>query len=182
MKTKNVIDNSEYSKNGFYQLIWFRGDDLKSEINRYYWFYLTLIEMLVGYELVENVILTSNGNNNDTGKGLHLNRIIPSGIINNFLRKRILDVLYFKYYCRYKMFCISSVVDNDLDEINCTRKVFFAKKGNFYQLIAFRRCYDLFWLVLNIFVDTIVYFYTNDISMVLISAISIEGIRRLLKI
>ncbi|WP_318408165.1 hypothetical protein [Photobacterium leiognathi] len=182
MKTKKVIDNSEYSKDGFYHLIWSRGDELKSEINRYYWFYLTLIEMLVGYELIENIIITSNCNNNDIGKGLHLNMLIPNGFVNNFFRKRILDLLYFKYYLRYKSLCISSIVDNNSENINCTRKKFFSRKGVSYQFIAFRRCYDIFWLIMNLFFDAIVYFYTNDISMVLVAALLFEGLRRIVKI
>ena len=157
------------------------------------WIWLTLIELIVGPELIESIVTTASvppdGKNQKEdsskfGAELHLTLHIPSGLVTNFLRPKIIELLYYKFYWQYLL--ITPVgepyINDKARTIDCTRTRFRARKEVFYQLIALRRVYDLSWLVFNLSVDLLVYYLSSSLEWALVSALIIEGARRLLKV
>lgn len=188
-----VIDEASAYKKSYLGVVFLRNERVKSDISLIKWVWLTLVEIIVGSEILESIVTTGSVYPHDNiekddsikyGAELHLNLHIPSGIITNFLRNHIIELLYYKFYYQYLIFRPVGVPDFDDDNktINCTRTRFRADKGMFYQLIALRRVYDLSWLLINLSIDLIVFCFFQNIESALISAILVEGIRRLLKI
>jgi len=193
MTDYRVIDKTTAYEKSYIGVVFRRNDRLKNDISLIKWLWLTLIELVVGFELIESIVTTASvppyGKNQkeDSGKygaELHLSLHIPSGLITNFLRPQIIELLYYKYYYQYLL--LSPVGEPDINDtkniIDCTRTRFRARKEIFYQLIALRRVYDFSWLVFNLSVDLIVYYLSSNLEWALVSALTIEGIRRLLKV
>ena len=188
-----IIDDSPVAKTNYMETVFFRGN-LKNEITRLQWLKLTFFEILVGIELIESFVITSSYQqktsraikvDGEHGAELHLNTHIPSGFINDRLRPILVEVLYYKFYKKYYLIepeSNAALIPDNKGNYNLTRIRFCIKKKLFHQLIAFRRVYDLSWLIFNGLCDTFVFFYTNSIELALFSAIAIEGIRRLIKL
>ena len=192
-KNYSVIDKGSAYESGYLKLVFFRRTTLVDKVSLIRWVQLTIVEMIVGYELLESFLITASvpsdfkdrePDNEDYGKPMHLRLHIPMGLVNKRLKPYILEVLYYKYYLQYLM--IEPVQAPKRDEltktINCTRTRFRAKKSMFYQLIYFRRVYDLTWLLTNVCIDLAVYLSSSDINLAIISALLVEGFRRLIKI
>lgn len=188
-----VVDKSNFIKVGYFSMVFFRGEELRGKICILRWLYITLVEILVGAELIENLVITGSVHPHDNikkkdsdhyGNELHLNLHIPSGFVTNVLRQQILNLLYYKYYQKYLILePVGDVwTDDDSGVVDCTRTRFRARKVIFYQFIALRRVYDFSWLVINLLIDTVVYLITTDIQLVLVSAAIVEAIRRAIKI
>ncbi len=96
----------------------------------------------------------------------------------------MVEVLYFKF-CR--SYFILELVGGEVNastsnRIDVTRETFRAPKKYFYQLIAFRRVYDVIWLLLNVGLDVVVFYISESIVWAVMTALFIEGVRRALKI
>lgn len=188
-----VIDNTQPSANSYLKMVCFRNTDIKKQILPFKWFLLTLVEMIVGTELLESLVTTGSVQPSKTlikedsekyGSELHLSLHIPSGFITNILRKQIIEVLYYKYSLQYLILVPigEPVIDEQKKIIDCSGTRFRARKNIFHQFMVLRRVYDLFWLVLNITVDLLVFVATTDIKLALLSALTLEAIRRLVRI
>ena len=193
--TKNykVIDSTSRHTEGYLKTVLFRSAELKKMISMWKWSVLTLVEMIVGTELLESFVTTGSvlpyrrqaeENSKEYGNELHLTLHIPAGLITNLLRQKIIELLYYKYSLHYLI--LDSVgepsINNESKIIDCSRTRFRARKNLFYQFIALRRVYDLFWLVFNIIIDSLVFLATTDIKFALLSALTVEAIRRLLRV
>lgn len=192
-KNYKAIDTTKGFTDGYIKQVCFRNEHLKKQVGPFKWFILTLVEFIVGAELIESIIFTGsvpphkNLNKNDSeqyGNELHLTLHIPAGLITNLLRNQIIELLYYKFYSQYLILeQVGNVhIDDNKKTINCTRTRFRARKNLFSQFIAVRRVYDLFWLIVNLMVDLIVFIATTDIQLVLLSALIVEAFRRVLRV
>ncbi len=193
MTDYRVLDKTKAHEKSYISVVFRRNDRLKDDISLSKWIWLTLIELIVGFELIESIVTTASvppyGKNQieDSGKygaELHLTHHIPSGLITNLLRSQIIELLYYKFYYQYLLLSLvgEPYIDDTAHTIDCTRTMFRARKEIFYQLIALRRVYDLSWLVFNLFIDLLVYYLSSSLEWALVSALTIEGVRRLLKV
>lgn len=188
-KNYKVTDSTNGRTSGYLKEVCFRSSDLKLEVSPFKWFVLTI----VGTELLESLVTTGSvppyktikkEDSEEYGNELHLTLHIPAGLITNILRNQIIELLYYKYYLQYLILTPvgEPTEDHTAKIIDCSWTRFRARKNIFYQFIALRRVYDLFWLVFNIAVDLIVFFATTDIKFALLSALTVEAIRRLLRV
>lgn len=155
------------------------------------WIWLCIVEIMFGEELIESIVTTASVENiNDRykaphhGVALNLSAHIPAGVMTNLFRKPLIEVLYFKYYIQYLLIVPSDEVDinQNKSEIDCTRIRFSIFKQKLWQIIAFRRVYIFSWVILNASIDLVVYLFSSSISMALIAAFIVEGLRRLIKV
>ncbi|EPW6912953.1 hypothetical protein ACWOYC_004607, partial [Vibrio parahaemolyticus] len=193
MKNFRVIDTHDFYGKSYLSTVMFRNVDVKSEISLFKWLKLTLIEMAIGVELLENIIMSFSVDPYENyrkilgdgyGATRHLSDFIPYGIFNNLVRESALEILFYKYHRQYLL--LMPAEDYDYDEksksIDCTRTRFTAKKELFAELIAFRRVYELFWLIFNLSLDILVFLVSDSLEATIATAISIEGLRRLLRV
>lgn len=192
-KDYEVVDGAKGFTGSYLKTVCFRNDELKRQVSAFKWFILTVVEFLVGSELLENFVVTGSvppyktikkDDSPSYGAELHLTLHIPAGFFTNLLRKQIIELLYYKFHWQYLILdqVGETHINDDEKVIDCTRTRFRARKELFYQFIAVRRVYDLFWLVFNLSIDLLVFFATTDIKMALVAALSIEAIRRVLRV
>lgn len=184
---KKILDGKPAVTNSYFKVVFFRSDRVKNKVGIVDWVVLTLVELLVGEELLEQFVVTASYNNKEVkkvGHYLHLNDMVPAGIITNLLRQKICQLLYYKHYWHYLFLAreanIDEVVESD-EEIDLRRERFAIRHDVLYQVIAFRRVYILLWVVFNLSVDIVLYL-TVDLQAALLAALSIEGIRRMLRL
>lgn len=193
MKNFKVIDKKDFNGKSYLSTVFLRSKELKSEVSLLKWIKLTLVELAIGVELLENIIMSFSvapydGYKKKLGENYgatrHLSIFVPYGIFNNIVREAAIEVLFYKYYKQYYLLQPAEEYDVDKEScsINCTRTRFSARKDLFSELIAFRRVYELCWLLFNVAIDIAVYLLSNSLEAAIASAISIEGIRRLLRI
>ena len=180
-----IKDDTKSHTSSYFWLVLTRQSDEAKEIGIIDWIKLTLFELMFGEELLEQLTLTSSynnvGENQKTGHMLHLNDIIPAGFLTNLFRQQILQLLYFKFFKIYLFLASESEVRESDSVVDLTRSRFAMRHELLYQVIAFRRVYILCWLCFNISIDLIVY-STSDLQTAILSALTIEGLRRLLKL
>ncbi len=171
------------------KIVFCRSDRVKNDVSLYEWTVLTLIEFLFGEELLEQFIITAayNDENKKTGHFLHLTDMVPAGILTNYFRHKICQLLYYKFYKHYLFLASETeineneVTDEASGALNLCRNRFAMKHDLLYQVIAFRRAYILQWIVFNLAIDIIVYL-SIDLQAALFSALAIEDARRLLRL
>jgi hypothetical protein len=193
MYNYKIIDNQTAYTSSYIGTVFRRNPNLKTMISFWRWTWLTILEIVVGAELLENIIIsgsvfpheniTKKDDSTKFGNELHLTLHIPSGFITNFFRPKIIELLYYKFCCQYLLLhpVGETSINHNKKTIDCTRTRFRANKELFYQLIAFRRVYEISWLGFNLLVDILVLYFSYNINWAIISAISVEAIRRLLK-
>ncbi|EGR2849586.1 TPA: hypothetical protein ACGF4L_003847 [Vibrio cholerae] len=193
MKNFKVLDKQGFNGKSYLSTVFLRGKELKSEVTLLKWIKLTLVELAIGVELLENIIMSFSVAPYDNykerlgenyGATRHLSIFVPYGIFNNIVRETAIEVLFYKYHKQY--YLLQPAEEYDVDKqscsINCTRTRFSARKDLFSELIAFRRVYELFWLFFNVTVDITVYLLSNSLEATIATAMGIEGIRRLLRV
>jgi len=192
-KNYKVIDTQNGRIGSYLKLVCYRNTNLKAQVTPIKWFVMTIVELIVGTELLESFVTTGSvppyktivkDDSDNYGNELHLSLHIPAGLITNILRNQIIELLYYKYSLQYLV--LEPVgephVNNEQSTIDCSRTRFRARKEIFYQFIALRRVYDFFWLVCNLTIDLMVFFITTDIKFVLLSALAVEAFRRFLRV
>lgn len=182
---KKIIDDKPALSGSYLGLVLFRSDRVKSLTGLWDWILLTLVELVVGDELLEQLVITSayNESGKRVGHFLHLSDMVPSGIITNALRQKIYQVLYFKYHIHYLFLALESD-DSPIfceGDIDLRRDRFGMRHDVLYQVIAFRRVYILAWLAFNVVINVLL-FFVSDLQTALLGALSVEGIRRLLRL
>lgn len=187
-----VIDNQQPIQQNYWGIVFCRGENIKEKISLIRWVWFCLVEILFGEEVLESLVITASlsgcpEDNDFEGRyGLpqQLNLHIPSGIFTNYFRSQIIQILYYKYFMQYRF--INPVVEKSFNTekniINVTRVRFRLDKKLLYLVIAFRRVYLVSALAFNIVVNVVVYFYSNSVEVVFISAFFIESARRLFKL
>ena len=186
---KNIIDDNPAVTGSYFKIVFCKSDRVKNDLSSCDWFILTFIEFLFGEELLEQLVTTSayNEGSKKAGHFLHLNDMIPAGILTNIFRHKICQLLYYKYYKHYLFLASETTINenNITDEsgksLDLRRERFAMRHDLLYQVIAFRRVYILQWVIFNLSIDIIVYL-TMDLQAALLSALSIEGIRRLMRL
>ncbi len=191
-KYYRIIDSSTLNIYSYFRVAFFRNTDLKQKVSLIRWIWLTFIEIIVGEELLESLVTTSSygGCPEDPdemslyGLPQKLALHVPGGLINKLLMPHIVEVLYYKYHLQYYFLDRVSepYIDDTKKTINVSRVRFRLKKHLLYQVISFRRVYITSWVVSNFVIDMLVYFFTQDIQWALLSALSIEALRRLVRI
>lgn len=182
----NIIDDKPAISGSYAKLVFCRSDRIKSDLGIVDWSVLTIVELIVGDELLEQLVTTSAYNETEktkVGHFLHLSNMVPSGLITNALRHKIYQVLYYKYYKHYLFLAPEAAVDDFSKEnsIDLRRSRFAMRHDLLYQVIAFRRIYVLAWLFFNVAVNVTLYL-TADLQSALLGALSIEGLRRLFRL
>ena len=149
------------------------------------WFVLTFFELIFGEEILEQLALTASYNNKTenekTGHMLNLTDMVPSGLLTNFFRHKIIQLLYYKYYNVYFFLESKCSVIEHGNTLNLSRVQFAMRHELLYQIIAFRRVYLLTWLIINITVDVLVY-YSQDLQSAILSALALEALRRISRV
>lgn len=177
-----ITDSTKAITHSYFKLVFFRKTKHSKEIGILDWIKLTTLEILFGEELLEQLTLTSAYNNlsanQKTGHMLHLSDMVPSGFLTNYLRKQIVRLLYLKYYKIYLFLASESAVEEHNSSVDLTRVRFAMRHDLLYQVIAFRRVYIISWVFINFGIDFVVYL-SADLQSALLSALSIEAIRRL---
>lgn len=185
---REIIDDDPKTPASYFNLVFRRGDRVQ-EIMLFDWMVLTVIEILFGAEILEQLIITSaynEGKVETVGHFLHVSNIVPAGLFTNLLRKKIYQVIYYKYFKQYlflqpeSYFDEAELVQKD-GSLLLNRVRFGMRHELLYQTIAFRRAYILVWICLNLVLDLAV-FATADIQAAIVSAVSIEAVRRILKL
>lgn len=191
MKNYRAVDHSQVVKTNMFKGFAIRNTEAMKSVGLLKWIWLCVVEIMFGEELIESIVTTAsveNMNNRyespDYGVALHLSMHIPAGVMTNLFRKPLIEVLYYKYYIQYLLIEPRDKVDINQTkrEIDCTRIRFSVFKQKLWQIIAFRRVYIFSWVILNASVDLVVYLFSSSISMALISAFILEGVRRLIKV
>ncbi|NOX75475.1 MAG: hypothetical protein GXP17_02430 [Gammaproteobacteria bacterium] len=186
---KKIINNKPAIEGSYIKIVFFRSDRVKDDVSLYDWVCLTVLEFMFGEELLEQFIITSayNEEAKKTGHFLHLTDMVPAGILTNYFRHKICQLLYYKYYKHY-IFLASEgtineneIIDKTGNALNLSRYRFAMRHDLLYQIIAFRRVYILQWIAFNLSVDTILYL-SIDLQAALLSALTIEGVRRALRL
>ena len=193
MSGTKAVDRSNYYQQSYFPTVFFRGDRVKDLVSRRKWAWLTVVELIVGVDLIESILATSSvpphknirkKDSNEYGLPQTLNNHIPAGMITNLLRPNVIEVLYFKYYGQYLILWPDSEIRHDeaKTEIDLTRYRFAAGKDRLNQLMALRKVYDGSWLIANLSIDALVWIASQNLESVLISALLVEGLRRALRI
>ncbi|ANG62810.1 hypothetical protein A8C75_10150 [Marinobacterium aestuarii] len=185
---REIRDNDPKTPVSYFSLVFRRGERVQ-EITLSDWIVLTVIEIFFGAEILEQLIITSaynEGKIEKVGHFLHVSNLVPAGLFTNLLRKRLYQVLYYKYFKQY----LFLQPESDFDEAELVQedgslllnRVRFGMRHELlYQTIAFRRAYILVWICVNLVLDLLV-LATADIQAAIVSAVSIEAVRRVLKL
>jgi len=188
----HIIDNSSVVNQNYFKVAWVRNEELKKQISLPRWLWLCILEVMFGGELLENFVTTCPDNtspehkesNNEYCMANMLNSHIPSGLFTNLFRKHLIELLFYKYYMQYLM--IVPVSEDCLhvqnNKIDLTRSPFWFRKKLLYQVIAFRRVYIVSAIAMNLMVDVTVFICSSSLTITAITAVSLEGLRRLLKV
>lgn len=153
---KTIIDDKPAISGSYFKVVFRRSERVVDDVGILDWILLTLIEFIVGEELLEQFVVTASYNNDEVkkvGHFLHLNDMVPAGIITNILRRKICQLLYYKYYKHYLFLAsecsIQSIVEGE-SEVDLRRDRFAMRHELLYQIIAFRRIYILVWIIFNV--------------------------------
>lgn len=191
MRDYAVVDHLQVVKTNMFKGFAIRNAEVQAHVGLLKWIWLCFVEILFGEEIIESIVTTVSVENSnrrykssDYGVALNLSRHIPSGVMTNLFRKSLVELLYYKFYIQYLLIEPRDAIDlnESKREIDCTRIRFSVFKQKLWQVIAFRRVYIFSWIILNMSIDSIVYFSSSNISMALISAFVVEGVRRLFKL
>ena len=180
---KKIIDytKSEHEEVNLRNLLK-RNEILKRKITTFDWIYLSILELLFGMDLLESFNLSCvYTDKKNEGRPLHLNRFIGNKFIMNLLKSEVRKLMYYKFFLRYKIIEPEVFPSENEININCTRYPFHVNKVLVTQFSSMKTIYGLIWFFINLVIDIIVYVFTNDIQLVLISIVFIEGIRRILR-
>lgn len=185
---RNIRDDDPNTHGSYFKLVLCRSDKVQ-EIGIKDWILLMIVEVVFGEELLERLTITAAYNENEASKVghfLHVSDLVPAGLFTNLFRNRLYQVIYYKYFKHY--FFLASESNFDENEflqkdgsLMLSRVRFGMRHDLLYQTIAFRRVYILLWVCLNLVLDLLV-FLTADLQAAIVAAVSIEAIRRLLKL
>lgn len=187
---KKIESGSPAVKGLYIRIVLRRSDRVINEVSLYDWIKLTALEFLFGEELLEQLVVTAAYNEKEKSKLghlLHLTDMVPSGILTNYFRSGICQLLYYKYYRHYLFLgteadLVPATRQSEAgDTLLLQRDRFGMRHELLNQVIAFRRVYILAWTLFNITIDVAVW-ATADLMAALVSALSIEAIRRLLRL
>lgn len=192
-KHLRVIDPQNPIIQNYFPLVFQRGADVKPYISRRRWLWLCTLEVLFGQELLESLVNTASlsGCPEDPdkdglyGKPMHLNLHIPSGLLTNWFRTHLVELLFYKFYLQYKF--IEPVgghpyENHALGEINLHGTRFRFNKSLLYLVIPFRRVYIISAVAFTLAADLCAYLVTSNISTAIVIAVVLEFTRRLFKL
>ncbi len=192
MSFKRVFEANQFRSRGYVGTLFRRGERTKDVVPLWAWIRMTVVELLVGDELLESLVTTASDSGcpedpdvkGKFGRGQHLSHHIPYGLVNKLLRPRLLEVLYYKYHLQYLLLdSVAPVAESRTENIiDVTRTRFRLHKDLLGELIAFRRVYVVCWTCFNLLVDAVVFLVWQEFEAVVLSALSIEAIRRMLKL
>ena len=116
---------------------------------------------------------------------MHLNLHIPSGLLTNWFRTHLVELLFYKFYLQYKF--IEPVgghpyENHALGEINLHGTRFRFNKSLLYLVIPFRRVYIISAVAFTLAADLCAYLVTSNISTAIVIAVVLEFTRRLFKL
>jgi hypothetical protein len=157
------------------------------------WFWLCFLEILFGEELLEHLVITStwNGTNdtgdNSFGQPLYMNLLVPSGLLTNWFRLQLYQLVFYKFSQQYLLIQIfpadgePTVVDST-NELDISNLHFQFRKELLHQIIPFRRVYLCTALAVNFSADLAAYFLTSSVTFAIVVGVLIESVRRLFKL
>ena len=185
---KDIRDDDQKISRAYFKSVFSRSNRVK-ELAIKDWILLTIVEVIFGEELLEHLTITAAYNENEAqkvGHFLHLRYLVPAGFFTNLFRKQLYQVIYYKYFKHYLFLVPESELDENeylqLDgSLMLNRARFGMRHDLLCQTIPFRRVYLLIWVFLNLAIDLLVWL-TGDFQAAIVSAVSIEAIRRFLKL
>jgi hypothetical protein len=105
-----IVDGNTLNILNYFKVVFIRNDVSKKDVPLLRWFWLTIVELMIGEELLESLVTTSSHSGcpeEKDGSALYglpqqLYFHVPGGFINNLLMRHIVEVLYYKYYHLYR--------------------------------------------------------------------------------
>lgn len=186
-----IVDNTAIIKTNYLRTMFFRNDNYTGKISRLRWIWFCWLDILFGEELLENLIINSGNSRmaddpeREYGNPMPLSRHIPTGLItrNAYARHQIIQLLYYKFYLQYGILNPTVIPQEDKkkETIDVTHINFRLRKNVLYEILSFRRAYTVTAIMISIIFDAAV-FFTYDLRVAFITAVSIEIVRRSLKI
>ncbi|PKG54946.1 hypothetical protein CXF87_00220 [Halomonas sp. MES3-P3E] len=146
--------------------------------------WLTLIELILGEELIEQLIITAAYNEPtaaNSGHLLHLNDLVPYGLVTNLFRQKILQIFYYKYHKQYDFLRAEAKPDESDNEVDASGSRFAVSHDSLHRFISFRRVYVVAGVVFN-FVTSFAVLLFGDLTLALLTSLAIEGLRRLARL
>lgn len=187
-----VVDAKPPIRQNYFAIVFLRGEEVRSKVSLLRWWWLCAIEILFGEELLESFVITASNSGGPEdpdeerkyGEPNQLNLHIPSGIFTNLFRQQILQILYYKFYLRYKLILpLSKPVENQQDEtIELTRVRFRLRKSLLYLIIPFRRVYVFSAIAVNLVADLVAYGLTTNLWVAVAVGALLEFTRRMFKL
>ncbi len=187
-----VIDKQPPVVQDYFALVFIRSERTRGCVSRVRWFWLCVVEILFGQELIESFVTTAANSGcpeepdhaREYGEPNQLNLHIPSGFFTNRFRSHILQLLYYKFYLQYLLILpVSEPLSNkQTNSIDVTRVRFRLRKSLLYLVIPFRRVYLFTALAVNLIADALAYAVTMDLYIAIVVGVVIEFVRRLLKL
>jgi len=156
-----------------------------TQVGIFVWLKMLLLESYLGEQLVEMLANTSSfskGSPNDLAFNLptngwkaELEEFIPATVINRSIKRHIEQLLLDKYANHYGLMRLSNLPDKENPE---GKKLYELNPEKLYLLTELKLSYNTIWISLNVVVDIVVYVFTSDITMAILSGGIIEFIRR----
>jgi hypothetical protein len=176
----------------YFALVFFRGERTRDRVPLTRWFWLCVVEVLFGQELLESFVTTAANSGcpeypdqaREYGEPNQLNLHIPSGFVTNRFRNQLIQLLYYKFYLQYQLVLpvAEPLVNEQANTIDVSRVRFRLRKSLLYLAIPFRRVYLVAALGINLVVDALAFAVTTNFSIAVIVGITLELVRRILKL
>ncbi|TMO89783.1 hypothetical protein CWC12_02615 [Pseudoalteromonas ruthenica] len=157
----------------------------RKAISFYTWLKLLLLEIYLGEQLLEMLANTSSYNyeseefiigSDSNGWKRPLIDFIPSTMINKFLSERIINLLRIKYVQHYRL--LKRVTSTSLEHSK-GEQLYKLNNQKLHLITELKLAYNTIWVTLNIIIDVLVFWYTNDLTLTILVGGSIEFLRRL---
>jgi len=180
---KRIKDDDPSQPSSYFRLVFCRSNRT-SEICLISWMWLTLIELMLGEELIEQLTITAAYNEPTAAKSghpLHLNDLVPYGLVTNLFRQRVLQIFYYKYHKQYDFLRAEAKPDESDNEVDTRGSRFAVAHDSLHRLISFRRVYVVAAVVFN-FITSFAVFVFGDLILALLTSLAIEGLRRLARL
>lgn len=187
-----VVDRTSLIAPNYFKVVFCRDDKRTAHVPLHKWLWYGCLEVFFGEELLESLVTTASLSGSpdaldpegEFGWPLQLGLHVPAGFFSNLLRRHLVELLYYKFYCQYLLIqpVAGVYADESQSHWDVTRVRFRLRKSLLYQLIAFRRVYLAEALALNLAIDTVVFMVSQSLSMALVAAAAVEALRRLMKL
>ena len=139
--------------------------------------------------MLDNLVITSSYNNtnilrvgagvNDSGWNRQIAYHIPNGIINNWFKNQITEMMYYKFCKQYLILETegNSTINGSIIDISETD--FKVSKERLHQFMELKKLYNFIGATCNIAIDSVVYLVSKRIDIAIVSGAIFEYMRKI---